>query len=198
MGSDRFSSRPDAACRPFDASSDGFIFGESCGAVVVQRASAARRSRASVLGWSYGAEGRRGPEPSLAGEQRAIREALRMSGLKPEQVDYVNTHGTGSKMGDRTEVEALRTCGITEAHANATKSLVGHGLSAAGAVEVVATVLQMEQGMLHPTRNLVEPIDSSLAWVQDAPRPHRIRNAINLSFGFGGINSAICLGGFAA
>jgi malonyl-ACP decarboxylase len=194
MGSDRFSNEPQAACRPFDASTDGFIFGESCGAVVVRRADAdVERCYANVLGWSYGSEGRRSPEPSLAGEQRAIRSALQMSGLRPEDVDYVNTHGTGSRIGDSIELQALRSCGIGHAHANATKSILGHGLSAAGAVEVVATLLQMESEVLHPTRNLQDPIDASFPLVQHEPRPHRIRNAINLSFGFGGINSAICL-----
>jgi malonyl-ACP decarboxylase len=193
MGSDRFSNEPQAACRPFDASTDGFIFGESCGAVVVRRAPATGPCYATLRGWSYGSEGRRGPEPSLEGERRAIGAALLMSGLRPEEVDYVNTHGSGSSLGDRIELQALKSCGIVHAHVNATKSIVGHGLSAAGAVEVIATVLQMECGMLHPMRNLEDPIDASWAWVQHGPRPHRIRNALNLSFGFGGINSAICL-----
>jgi malonyl-ACP decarboxylase len=195
MGSDRFAGEPQAACRPFDAHTDGFIFGESCAAIVVERdATRSGRCHGHVLGWSYASEGTRSPEPSLAGERRAILAALRMSGVAPKDIDYVNTHGTGSKLGDRTELQALKECGVGHAHVNATKSITGHGLSAAGAVEVVATLLQMQAGRLHPTRNLEEPIDDSFAWVRHESRPHRMRRALNLSFGFGGINSAICVG----
>jgi malonyl-ACP decarboxylase len=137
-------------------------------------------------------DGNRNPEPSFEGETRAIQSALGASGMRPAQIDYVNPHGTGSIVGDETELEALRACGLTGAYLNATKSLIGHGLSAAGAVEVIATLLQMRAGRLHPTRNLENPIDPTLNWVKNKPIDHPIEKALTLSMGFGGINTALC------
>jgi malonyl-ACP decarboxylase len=137
-------------------------------------------------------DGNRNPEPSLEGEIRAIRSALGAALLPPAQIDYVNPHGTGSVLGDETELKALHECGLTNAYLNATKSLIGHGLSAAGAVEVIATLLQMQAGRLHPTRNLENPIDPSFNWVRNKPIDHSMENALTLSMGFGGINTALC------
>jgi malonyl-ACP decarboxylase len=137
-------------------------------------------------------DGNRNPEPSLEGETRAIQSALGAAQLPPGEIDYVNPHGTGSIVGDETELEALRACGLTDAHLNATKSLIGHGLSAAGTVEVIATLLQMRAGKLHPTRNLENPIDPTLNWVRNKSTDHPIGNALTLSMGFGGINTALC------
>jgi malonyl-ACP decarboxylase len=95
-------------------------------------------------------------------------------------------------VGDETELKALRACELTNAYLNATKSLIGHGLSAAGTVEVIATLLQMRAGRLHPTRNLENPIDQTLHWVKDKAIDHSIGNALTLSMGFGGINTALC------
>jgi len=100
--------------------------------------------------------------------------------------------GTGSIVGDETELKALHACGLAGAWLNATKSLTGHGLSAAGTVEVIATLLQMRAGRLHPTRNLENPIDLTLNWVNDQSIDHPIENALTLSMGFGGINTALC------
>lgn len=196
MGSDRYADEPALACRPFDRDHDGFIFGESCGAVVIESLESSERRGlepyAALPGWGVAMDGNRNPEPSLEGEMRAIQGALDAAGLQPEQIDYVNPHGTGSIIGDETELEALRTCGLTDAHLNATKSLIGHGLSAAGVVEAIATLLQMQSGRLHPTRNLENPIDPALNWVRSRSIDHSIENALTLSMGFGGINTALC------
>jgi malonyl-ACP decarboxylase len=197
MGSDRYANDPESACRPFDEDRDGFIFGESCGAVVVEKLDGNGRSEvrpyARLSGWGVAIEGNRGPEPSIEGEKRAIRAALERAECDAGEIDYVNPHGTGSGLGDRVEVDAIRACGLSGAHLNATKSLVGHGLTAAGVVEVVATVLQMRAGKLHPTRNLDKPLHSSLNWVRQTAVDHSVTNALSLSFGFGGINTALCL-----
>jgi len=95
-------------------------------------------------------------------------------------------------VGDETELKALQACGMTSAFLNATKSLIGHGLSSAGAVEVIATLLQMRARRLHPTSNLENPIDPTFKWVKNEPIDHAIRNALTLSMGFGGINTALC------
>ncbi len=194
MGSDRFASAPAEACRPFDRQHDGFIYGENCGAVVIERAEQARsRPYALVRGWSYLADAHRNPDPSLEAQMRAIHTAVDMSGIAAGDFDYVNPHGTGSVLGDETELQALKSCGLSRARINASKAIFGHGLSAAGAVEVIATLLQMRAGKLHPTPNLHEPIDPSFAWVREAPCAHQIHHALNSSCAFGGINSAICL-----
>lgn len=96
-------------------------------------------------------------------------------------------------IGDETEARALMECGLAHARVNTTKSMLGHGLSAAGATELAATVLQMRAGRLHPCRNLDEPIEPRLAWVGATAEPHRVQAELSLSMGFGGINSAVCL-----
>lgn len=193
MGSDRYADAPTLACRPFDRDHDGFIYGEACGAVVVERPQAARREpHARIAGWSVSMDRNRNPNPSREGETRVIDQALRMATLPPQAIDYVNPHGSGSRLGDETELAALQHCGLSNAHLNATKSVTGHGLSAAGAVEIVATVLQMAAGQLHPTLNLHAPISPDFRWVRQ-PTSHRIMNSLSLSFGFGGLNTALCL-----
>ncbi len=196
MGSSRFADAPALACRPFDRDRDGFIFGESCGVVVVEKASAKRLARAPyahVTGWAMGMDANRNPNPSAEGEVAAIRAALDKAQLAPSDIDYLNPHGTGSTIGDITELDSIRQCGLTHAWLNVTKSILGHGLSAAGAVELIAVLLQMRAQRLHPSRNLDNPIEPSLNWVGRESVPHVIENAINLSMGFGGVNTAVCL-----
>ncbi len=197
MGSDRFAQDPASACRPFDVDRDGFIYGEACAAVVIERGDGPARAGVApygaIAGWAVAMDANRNPNPSLDGEVRVIREALSRAGIAAGEVDYVNPHGSGSGAGDEVELRALLECGLENASLNATKSLTGHGLTAAGAVEVVATLLQMKAGWLHPTRNLVRPIEPSCHWVADKAVERRVENALSLSFGFGGINTAICL-----
>jgi malonyl-ACP decarboxylase len=197
MGSDRYADTPELACRAFDSGRDGFIFGEACSAVVLERAGAlSRRSRAPyarLAGWSLCMDAHRNPDPSADGETAAINGALAAAGLRAGDIDYVNPHGTGSPLGDVVELESLRRTGLDHAWINATKPLTGHGLTAAGATELVAILLQMQAGRLHPTRNLFDPIDPGFRWVGPEGQDHAIENAINLSMGFGGINTAVCV-----
>lgn len=196
MGSDRYPEEPALACRPFDRDHDGFIFGESCGAVVIESLQSSRRRgvqpHAALTGWGVTMDGNRNPDPSVEGETEAIRMALDAAEWASSRIDYVNPHGTGSVIGDEIELKALRACGLSDFFLNATKSLIGHGLSAAGTVEVIATLAQMKAGRLHPTRNLDNPIDPAMNWVRDEPVEHRIDHALTLSMGFGGINTALC------
>src|SRR5215212_273385 len=116
MGSDRYAEEPSLACRPFDRDHDGFIFGECCGAVVIESLQSSRRRGlqpyAALRGWGMAMDGNRNPDPSLEGETQAIRSALQAAGWAAEQVDYVNPHGTGSMAGDETELKALHACGL--------------------------------------------------------------------------------------
>ena len=196
MGSDRFADRPAAACRPFDRDRDGFIYGECSAAIVLERADRPGRigvtPYARLLGGAIRMDGNRNSDPSLDGEISAIRGALEQAGVPAAGIDYVNPHGTGSPRGDQTELEAIHHTGLSHAYINATKSITGHGLTAAGAVEIAATLLQMRIGRIHATRNLEHPIDDRCNWVRSAPIPHRIHRALKLSMGFGGINTALC------
>jgi malonyl-ACP decarboxylase len=196
MGSDRYANEPSLACRPFDRDHDGFIFGESCGAVVIESLESSRsrgvKPYAALRGWGVVMDGNRNPDPSLEGEMQAIASSFEAAGWTGADVDYVNPHGTGSVAGDDTELKALRARGLGGVFLNATKSLIGHGLSAAGTVEVIATLLQMEAGRLHPTRNLDNPIDPAFRWVSGEPVDHAIEKALTLSMGFGGVNTALC------
>jgi malonyl-ACP decarboxylase len=197
MGSDAFANEPALACRPFDERSDGFIFGESCGAVVVERAATATRSGvdayARVAGWALRMDANRNPNPSFEGEASVLRQVLHKAGLDAKAIDYINPHGTGSTLGDATELQAIAQCGLDHAYLNATKSLIGHGLSAAGAVELIATLLQMRARQLHPSKNLDQPIDDTFNWVRQDSVDHTIRRAVKMSMGFGGISCAVCL-----
>lgn len=104
-----------------------------------------------------------------------------------------NPHGTGSTIGDETELQAIQHCKLIHVYLNATKSIIGHGLSSAGTVEIIATLLQMKESKLHPTLNLDNPIETSFNWIRDKARSSVIKNALTMSMGFGGINTAICL-----
>jgi malonyl-ACP decarboxylase len=197
MGSDRYAQTPAEACRPFDRDRDGFIFGEACGVVVVESLESlerrGQRPHASITGWGVEMDRNRNPNPSVESEVAAIDKALRHAAIRSADIDYINPHGTASPLGDETELAALRRSGLQHAYLNATKSITGHSMSAAGAVEVIATVLQMKAGRLHPSNNLTTPIDPEWRWVQHESVPHTIRTALSLSFGFGGINTALCL-----
>ncbi|WP_246844635.1 beta-ketoacyl synthase N-terminal-like domain-containing protein [Hydrocoleum sp. CS-953] len=197
MGSERFADSPELACRPFDQNHDGFIYGEGCGVLVLERANHAQArgvvSQGKLLGWGLNLDGNRSPEPSQTGEERAMNSALAMADLKPEQIDYLNTHGTSSPLGDRTEVAALKSVGLNHCLVNSTKSLTGHCLTGAGVVETIATLLQMNSSFCHPTHNLVSPIDDTLNWVKETAVQAEIQYAISNSFAFGGINTALLM-----
>lgn len=197
MGSLSFADSPNLASRPFDNSREGFIFGENCGAIVMERADSATQrdtsAYAKMAGWGLSLDANRNPNPCSKGQKIATQKALEMASLSPAQIDYVNTHGTGSKVGDETEIQTIHESGLSHAWLNTSKSLIGHGLSAAGTVETVLTLLQMRAQRLHPCMNLDEPICERAKFVPAKSIEHVIEHALNFSFGFGGVNSALCL-----
>lgn len=196
MGSDRYANNPELAARPFDDNRDGFIYGENCGVLVIEKAQMRRNKvtpYASLTGWAMGIDGNRNPNPSFEGEMNVIQKALRKASLRPTDIDYINPHGTGSTIGDETELKAIQACGISGARINTTKSIIGHGLSAAGAVEIIATLVQMQKAKLHPSRNLQNPIDDEFDWVKNKSVDHQMECALSMSMGFGGMNTAVCL-----
>jgi len=198
LGAASPSNDPQNACRPFDAGHTGFVAGEGSAALLLESGAAARERGAPVHGTLAGSslalDGHHLPDPNVEGETRAMSEALADAGIVPGAVGYLNTHGTGSPLGDRSECSAIRALfGNLPVKVNATKGLLGHCLSAAGVVEAVATLLQLNHGFLHPNRNLEAPIDPSIAFAGCLAQPLEARYALSNGFGFGGFNSCLVL-----
>jgi 3-oxoacyl-[acyl-carrier-protein] synthase II len=193
--------------RPFDRRRDGFVIGEGAAVMVLEDADAAAERGATVLGrlTGYGATADAhhltAPEPDGAGAARAIAAALRDAELEPGRVDYVNAHGTSTPLNDRSETEALKTAlgdRAGEIPVSSLKSSIGHLLGAAGAVEAVATVLTLTEGVVPPTLNLEQPdedLDLDYVPLESRPLDHNGHPpvAISNSFGFGGHNAVLCV-----
>ncbi|MES2692706.1 MAG: beta-ketoacyl synthase N-terminal-like domain-containing protein, partial [Verrucomicrobiota bacterium] len=201
LGAASLAETPEAGCRPFDREANGFVWGEGAAAVVLERADIAQARGAKIHGYLLGAslllDARHGPEPSADAEARAMRAALAAAGLSCEAIDYVNTHGTGSAAGDRAECEALRSVFGELAGRpwiNATKALTGHCLSAAGVIEVLACLLQMDGGFVHGNPCLEQPIDEQLRFVGKDAKLAALRTVLSNGFGFGGFNSSVVIG----
>ena len=198
MGGKQFKDRPAEACRPFDCRHEGFIYGQGGGCIIIESLEAQKKrgasSRAYVAGGSIALDGNRLSDPNVDGETRAMRRALADAGIEPSAVDYINTHGTSSPLGDDTEVKAVKQvfadC-VSKPWINSTKSLAGHCLTAAGMVESIATVIQMSDGFVHPNLNLDEPIDRQLRFAGNRAEDAAINVALKNSFGFGGINTSL-------
>ncbi len=190
---------PQTASRPFDKNRDGFVFGEGAGIMVLERLehAQARGARilaelagASITGDAYHVSA---PEPSGESAKRAIRRAISDAELRPDDIDYVCAHGTGTPLNDSTETKALKLALGEHAYripVSSVKSMIGHLLGAAGALSAVATVKALETGCIPPTINqfTADP-DCDLDYVPWKPRKANIRNAIVNGFGFGGQNS---------
>lgn len=183
---------------PFDRSHRGFSPGEAAAAVLLEsaRSAAARgvRPRAEIRGYHVGLDANNLADPSAAAEADAMRRALARAGADAAEVDYVNTHGTGSPLGDRTEIDALRAVfgdRIGAVRLNATKGLTGHCLGAAGVVEAVAVAVQLSEGFLHPDPGLTDPIAGDCRFVPAAAEHVECGLALSNGFGFGGFNTSV-------
>ncbi|MEU4531338.1 beta-ketoacyl-[acyl-carrier-protein] synthase family protein [Micromonospora ureilytica] len=195
-------SDPTAASRPFDVRRNGFVLAEGAGILVVERASdvdaRGAAGYADLLGWGVTTDAYRPttPLPDGACAAKAMAAALRRADLPPGEVDYVNAHGTSTKLGDVAEVKALRTVfGAVSPAVSSTKSVTGHLLGGSGAVEAAITALAVSRGVLPPTYNLdeVDP-ECEADHVREQPRTGRVRNAISNSFAFGGHNVSLLMG----
>jgi len=189
---------PATLCRPFDEDRAGFVPGQAAACLVLESAESARRrgarALATVAGYALRLDGNSLADPDPAGEARVMAEALRRAGLGPGEVDYVNTHGTGSRLGDEAEVAALRKVfgsDLGRPWLNSTKGLVGHGLCAAGVVEAVAALVQLRDGFVHPNANLARPIDGECRFAGGRAEPAELTVAMSNGFGFGGFNSSV-------
>jgi len=194
---------PQNASRPFDVDRDGFVMGEGAGVLVLESLSHARargaRIYAEVLGYASTSDAHHitAPAPGHAGAVRCMREALRVAGLRPDQVDYINAHGTSTPQNDVNEAQAIKT--VFGDHAStvavsSTKGVTGHLLGAAGGLEAVATIKALEQQVVPPTATLrtVDPDIAALGLLlpntaMEAP----LRVALSNAFGFGGTNATL-------
>ncbi len=192
---------PEHASRPFDADRDGFVPSEGAGILIVESLDhAARRGArvlAEVVGYGASSDGHHQfqPDDDGSGAARAIRAALSDAGIGPHEVDYINAHGTSTPLNDASETLAIKRAFGDAAYRlpiSATKSMIGHALGAAGALEAVACVQTVRTGMIHPTINYVTPDPAcDLDYVPNEARAVDVKTALSNSFGFGGQNACL-------
>jgi 3-oxoacyl-[acyl-carrier-protein] synthase II len=192
---------PERASRPFDAERDGFVMGEGAGVLVLESLEHARQRGARIycelVGYGATADAFHitAPEEAGQGAAEAMEQALHDAGLAPQDVDYINAHGTGTPLNDRIETQAIRT--VFGLHADrlvvsSTKSMLGHLMGAAGAVEAIACIKSLETGWVHPTLNYEHPDPQcDLDYVPNQARRLEPRVALSNSFGFGGHNGCL-------
>ena len=199
---------PEKASRPFDKDRDGFVIGEGSGILVLEELEHAKRRGAKIYcelagyGRTCDAYHITAPHDEGAGAARAMTMAMTDAGLTPQDINYVNPHATSTSLGDRGETLAIkRAFGEEQARKltiSATKSMIGHGLGAAGGMESVAVALMIKNGVVHPTINLDNPDEGcDLDYVPGAARELKITACMKNSFGFGGHNAALCYKAFA-
>jgi 3-oxoacyl-[acyl-carrier-protein] synthase II len=194
---------PEKASRPWDAQRDGFVMSEGCGIVVLEEMEAAKRRGApiyaEVVGYGMSADAYHisAPHPEGDGAVRVMRVALRDAGLQPEQIGYINAHGTSTQLGDLSEVRAIKKVFGDHAYklaVSSTKSSTGHLLGAAGGLETGILALAVREQILPPTINLDEPGEGcDLDFVPNHARKVDLEYAASNSFGFGGTNASIIL-----
>jgi 3-oxoacyl-[acyl-carrier-protein] synthase II len=194
---------PTRASRPFDKDRDGFVLGEGCSVLILEERERAIARGADIyaevvgFGATDDAFHLTAPDPSGQGPSNCMIMAMRDAGINPDQIDYVNAHGTSTPLNDKTESKALKLTFGDHAHKlaiSSTKSMIGHLLGASGAVECAMTAVSLKRGILHPTINQETPDpDCNLDYVPNDAREASVRYAISNSFGFGGTNACLAL-----
>lgn len=192
---------PAHASRPFDRDRDGFVMGEGSGVVVLEDYEFAKARGAKIYGEvvGYGMSGDAhhitSPLPGHEGAVRSMRAALKSAKISPDDVQYVNAHGTSTELGDEAETQAFKTVFGERAYklpVSSTKSMTGHMLGATGAVEIIACLLAMKEGIIPPTINLENPDPAcDLDYVPNVAREYKANYSLSNSFGFGGHNASV-------
>src|SRR5208283_3512472 len=188
-------------CRPFSKDRRGMVLGEGAAMLVLEPLEAARargaRIHAEIVGVGMSADACHITQPSAEGAARAMRAAMRDAGIEPAQIGYINAHGTGTVANDATETAAIKA--VMGEHAgkvavSSTKSMHGHALGAAAALECLATVLALRDGILPPTANYTTPDpECDLDVIPNQAREAQVEYAISNSFAFGGLNAVLAL-----
>ncbi len=198
---------PKLASRPFDAERDGFVIGEGAAVLILENLTSARERGANILAEinGYGASGDAfhitQPMEDGEGAVMAMRMALKKAGVAPSEIDYINAHGTSTPLNDKTETIAIKSVFGDHAYripVSSTKSMTGHLIGAAGAIEAAICVLAIQHGTIPPTINLTHPDpECDLDYVPNKARPAEVNTALSNSFGFGGHNSVLVFRKFA-
>ena len=201
-----YNQEPKKASRPFDKNRDGFVMAEGAAALILETKESAERRSATIYaelkgyGASCDAYHITAPDPEGEGAARSMLYAIHDAGLRIEDIDYINAHGTSTPLNDKMESLAIKKVFADRAYQlkiSSTKSMTGHLLGAAGAMEAAATVLGIYHHTIHPTINLEEKDeDCDLDYVPQKAQKMEIRNAISNSFGFGGHNGSLVFGKF--
>lgn len=197
-----YNDEPKTASRPFDATRNGFVMGEGCGVVILEELEHALKRNAHIFaeiigyGMTSDATHMTAPDPEGDGASRCMIRAMKEAGVKPEQIDYINAHGTSTFLNDKVETIAIKKALGSHAKkvmVSSTKSMTGHLLGAAGGVEAIFTVLAIKEGIVPPTINYKHPDpDCDLDYVPNEARRATVRVALSNSLGFGGHNATIC------
>jgi beta-ketoacyl-acyl-carrier-protein synthase II len=200
-----FNDQPQAASRPFTLDREGFVYSEGCGVLILERLEHAQRRGAGiyaeVLGQASSSDAYHmaAPDPEAAGAIRAMRWALQDAGLAVDDVDYINAHGTSTPANDAGETLAIKTLFGERAYSvpvSSTKSMIGHPMGAAGALEAIACALTIQTGLIHPTINYEKPDpECDLDYVPNTARRSAVRTTLSNSFGLGGQNACLVLRG---
>lgn len=197
-----FNDTPEKASRPFDKGRDGFVIGEGAGVVVLEEYEHAKKRGAKIYGEvvGYGLSGDAyhvtSPSEDGDGGFRAMKAALKRAGISPDQVDYINAHGTSTPLGDDIELGAIKRMfgdALKKISISSTKSAIGHLLGAAGAVEAIYSLMAVKTGLIPPTLNLDNPSDvaAGLDLVPHTAKQRNVTVALSNSFGFGGTNACL-------
>ena len=190
---------PERASRPFDKERDGFIIGEGSGMLILEELEFAKkrgaRIYAEIVGYGMSSDASHITAPSLDGPARCMLAALKHGGINPDEIEYINAHGTSTQLNDSNETNAIKKVFGQKAYkipVSSTKSMTGHLLGAAGAVEAAFTVLALDRGILPPTINYEFPDpECDLDYVPNEARKADIKTALSNSFGFGGTNASL-------
>lgn len=192
---------PETASRPFDATRDGFVMGEGGGAVLLEELEHAKKRGAKIYaevvgsGLSADAHHITAPHPEGTGAILSMKMALKTAGIKEEEIDYINMHGTSTPLGDIAETKAIKNVFGDHAYKmnlSSSKSMTGHLLGAAGAVEAIATILAIKNDTVPPTINFEHPDpDCDLNYTFNKPEKRRVNTALSNAFGFGGHNTTV-------
>ena len=199
----KINGNPERASRPFDAERNGFVMSEGSGIVVVEELEHALKRGtdiyAEIIGYgtTYDSFHMVKPAPNAEQARRAVEMSLEDAGISLNEIDYINAHGTSTQLNDRTETKAIKEVFGERAYSipiSATKSMIGHTLGAAGAIEVIASALSIKNQFIHPTINYEYPDpECDLDYVPTVGRPSKIHYLLTNSYGFGGKNSALIL-----